>query len=242
MIKRRAYYYPLLAYIFSLLLVWVMSLGIDLVRLFSDNSVAGNSLMSTMGIRWALRNALPSLDALPWGFIVLSIATVGLLRGSGIARMMAHLLGSWRLTKSEGRALLFSLFAVAPFVALVYMLSFSPWKVLLSVTGELASSPLLQGWLPLLFSGVLFVSLVYGFIYGSYRSIIDVAVSVSDTFSLSVPAVLALVPASGIVSCLQYIGFWGYCGLAAEGPESFATVIYVLPFAVVAVLRLRDDS
>ncbi len=229
--NRRASYYPVLIYTAALALVWLASLLAGIFQLVSDSNFDGNSLLSAPGLRWAVRNALPSIDAAPWGTALMLIAIAGLLRGSGILRLLSRLMRTGRLTKNEKRASLFALAALLSYSALLYFATVAPWNLLLGVTGELSLSPVMQGWLILLFTGVLFVSLVYGFVYGNYRSMSDVVVSAGDLFALSVPALMAMIPASGLVPCLQYTSLLDVGN--AEG------MIYALPFLYVAVLNMR---
>ncbi len=231
----RKRYYPVVVYTVLLLLVWVVSLANDLLQLFYGNTVWGNSLISAGGVRWAVRNALPSIAAAPWSVVVVSLAIVGLLRSSGIAAMLSHLLCRFRLSKSELRALLFSLLALLPYSVILYMATVSPWNLLQSVTGDISISPIGQGWLFLLFIGVLFVSLIYGFIYGCYRSLLDAVVLTGDTFAFAIPAVLSIIPASGIVPCLQYIGAFDFLGFTQETQTICEWVLYVLPFLYLPV-------
>jgi p-aminobenzoyl-glutamate transporter AbgT len=119
------------------------------------------------------------------------------------------------------------------------MSSSSPWKLLSGVTDEPALSPIVQGHVILIFFGVLFMSLIYGFIYGNYRSIMDVFTSIADTFKLFVPALMALVPASGIAPCLQYVGVQPLFGISWNVLE---TVLFLLPFIYVAVLHQFDKE
>ena len=121
------------------------------------------------------------------------------------------------------------------YVVLLYMSSVSPWNLLGGVTEDPALSPLLQGWALLLFVGVLIVSLIYGFIYGSYRSMMDTIASTAATFGLFVPAFMALIPASGIIPCLQYAGVGSIHGISWS---TVSAILYLLPFVYVAVLKM----
>lgn len=234
----RKRYYPVVVYTVLLLLVWVVSLANDLLQLFHGNTVWDNSLISAGGVRWAVRNALPSIAAAPWGVVVVSLAIAGLLRSSGITAMLLHLFTRFSLSKSELRALLFSLLALLPYSIMLYMATVSPWNMLQSVTGDISISPVGQGWLFLLFVGVLFVSLIYGFIYGCYRSLLDAVVLTGDTFAFAIPAVISIIPASGIVPCLQYIGAFDYLGFVQETQTICEWVLYALPF-VYLLVRMR---
>ncbi len=234
--NRRANYYPLLAYLLLLLMVWIGAFFADVMQLLFGAELPTSSLISAEGVRWALRTALPSIGAVPWGMVMLLVATYGLLRGSGLVKVLLRLLCLRRLTLSEWRALLFSLAATVCYVALLYMSAVAPWNILSGVTHEPALSPLLQGWVLLLFIGTLFVSLIYGFIYGNFRSIMDVVVSTADTFVLFIPAIMALLPASGIVPCLQYAGVQQASDMLWSIIE---TVLYMLPFLYVLFMEIR---
>ena len=234
--NRRAYYYPVLVYLLLLLLVWVGAFFADVTQMLSGKALSSSSLISAEGMRWALRTAVPSINALPWGIVMMLVAIFGLLRGSGLARVLGRLLRLRRLTLLELRAFLFSLVVAICYVALLYMSAVSPWNVLGGVTEDPALSPLLQGWVLLLFVGVLFVSLIYGFIYGSYRSIMDAVASTAATFMLFVPAFMALVPASGIIPCLQYAGVQSVLGISWS---VISAILCLLPFVYVIVLDAR---
>lgn len=235
--NRRAYYYPLLAYLLALLLVWVGAFFADVAELLADEAVHSSaSLISAKGLRWALRTALPSVDAVPWGTMMVLVAVYGLLRGSGLAKALLRLVLLRRLTTSEWRALLFSLAVALCYALLLYVSTLSPWNVLSAITCEPSLSLLLQGWALLLLIGALLVSLIYGFIYGCYRSLMDVMVSTGNTFMLFVPAIMALLPASGIVPCLQYAGLQQLFDMQWIVIE---TVLYVLPFLYVLLLEFK---
>ena len=239
MSRKRAYYYPLAIYLLLLLMVWVGSFFADVVKMLSDGSYHPSSLISAEGLRWAVRTALPTLNAVPWGTVMLFVAAIGLLRGSGLTKVMKRILSLRRLTVTEWRALSFTLVAVACYGVLLYMSAASSWGLFRGVTDEPALSPIVQGWGILLFFGVLFASLVYGSIYGNYRSVMDVSVATADSFVLFVPALLALVPASGIVPCLAYTGVQEVSWLSWS---SVKLLLYLLPFVYVAVLQLMEKD
>ena len=234
--NKRAYYYPIPVYLLLLLLVWVGSFFVDVVQMLSDDAHTSSSLISAEGFRWAVRNALPTINALPWGIVMIAVAIYGLLCGSGITRILRRLVRLRRLSSIEIRAFSFSFATLVCYLAFLYMSS-SPWKLLSGVTDEPALSPILQGHVILLFFGVLFMSLIYGFIYGNYRSMMDVFTSMADAFKLFVPALMAVIPASGIVPCLQYVGVQPLFGIPWKVIE---TVLYLLPFIYVAVLEQID--
>lgn len=240
--NRREYYYPLMAYTLLLLLVWLFSWFADMAGMFSGAQPGITSLVSSEGIRWAARSAVSSLESVPWGMITLCVAVAGLLHGSGITSLCANLFGKGRLTKNERRALLFSLFALLLYVAAVSLLAVSPWNIMLGVTGHYAGSPLMHGMPVIVFAGVLLLSLVYGFIYGNYRSLLDVAGTVGEVFSFFVPAFMALLPASGIVPCIEYTGLLGYFGCGGDASMPVDDIICMIPFVYVVLLGLLGND
>ena len=235
--SNRAYYYPLPIYLFLLLLVWLGTFFVDVVGLLTNGTLHSSSLISAEGVRWALRTALSSINALPWGATMVLVAVYGLVRASGLSKVVWRLLTLRRLTVSELRAILFSLVAALFYAALLYMSAVSPWNVLSAITKEPSLSPLLQGWALLLLIGTLAVSLVYGFVYGSYSSMMDVITSTGNTFVLFVPAMMSLLPAAGIIPCLQYAGVQSFFGVPWS---TVSVVLYLSPFIYVLLLDLKN--
>lgn len=236
MSNRRSAYYPVLLYCALLVLVWLVSLMTGVIDLFSsDYIVNSNSLLTAPGMRWVLRNAVLSIDAAPWGTIVMFIVMAGLMRGSGISAMLSHLIMARHLTKNEKRSLFFALVSLVVYLAVLYVGKASSWEVFTGVSADVSSSPLVQGWVMLALIGVLFVSMTYGLIYGNFRSLVDAVSSIGDTFVLAVPALMAVIPASWLISCLQYTGIvendFILCG----------NIIYALPFAYVVILNVLAD-
>ena len=81
-------------------------------------------------------------------------------------------------------------------------------------------------------------ALVYGFMYGNYRTVVDVIGSASGFVRLFVPALLAMLPASGIMPCLHYTGLDIMLGIDNENAMAVETVIYCLPFVYMATMCL----
>jgi p-aminobenzoyl-glutamate transporter AbgT len=231
--KKRAYYYPVSIYLLVLLMVWIGSFFVDVAQMLSGGSHVNSSLLSAGGIRWAVRNALPAINALPWGIFMLSVVMLGLLRGSGLASALCRLVRFRRLSGSEVRAFAFSLALIVCYILLLYMSTSSPWNLLSGVSEDSSLSPIAQGKVILLFFGVLLMSLIYGYIYGNYRSVMDVFTSTADVFKFYVPAFMALIPASGIVPCLQYAGVDSIIGLPWD---VINVTLYLLPFIYQTIL------
>ena len=228
--NKREYYYPVIGFLLLFVSVWLFSWILDIVTTFMDVDLGVASLVSSEGMRWVMRNALPALNDVAWGEIMLLISAFGLLQGSGFARLFVHLIKIQRLTKMERRSLVFAVFAVLIYSAVLYVTTLSQWNVLSGVTGTLENSSFVSGLPLLLFFGVLILALVYGFMYGNYRSVIDVVSSIGNTCTIFVPALIALIPASGVIASITYIGIFDLLGLTDFEENIIAAVFYSIPF------------
>ena len=228
--NRRRDYYPLVGYMLILVMVWFASWISDIVTTFMGTGSRLASLVGSEGLRWTMRNALPALNDVPWGSVMLLLAAFGLLHGSGIARLLRHIVKREHLTAIELRSLLFSMLALLSYSVLLYITTLPQWNILVGITGTLENSSFVSGIPLLVFFGILVMSLVYGFMYGNYRSVIDVTSSVGNTCSRYVPALLALIPASGIIASVTYMGVFGLLGLTVPEVDIIATVFYTIPF------------
>lgn len=234
---RRSAYYPALAYSLLLLLVWGGSWLIAVVQLFMGDLFDVNSLVSGEGVRWALFSVVPSVEAAPWGTAFFLLFIAGLLEGSGLLRLVGNIFKR-RVSGNELRSLLFALSALLLYVVVLFLFTVSPWDALRGVTGDFSNSPLSHGRLLLLFIGVLMTALVYGFMYGNYRTMVDVIGSAAGFVRQFVPALLAMLPASGLMPCLHYTGLDVMLGIGNENTVAAETVIYCLPFVYMAVVCL----
>lgn len=228
--NKREHYYPVIGYVLILVFVWLLSWILDITTTFMDADSGVESLVSSEGVRWTMRNALPSLNNVAWGEIILLISALGLLQGSGIMRMLFHLAKHLQLTKMERRSIIFALFAVLIYMAVLYVTTLSQWNVLSGVTGTLENSSFVSGLPLLLFFGVLILALVYGFMYGNYRSVIDVVSSIGNTCAKFVPALIALIPASGVIASITYMGIFDLLGMTDFEENIIAAVFYSIPF------------
>ena len=228
--NKREYYYPVIGYLLLFITVWLFSWVMDIVTTFMDVDLGIASLVSSEGMRWVMRNALPVLNDIAWGEIMLLISAFGLLQGSGLTRLFVHMMNFQRVTKMERRSFLFAIFAVLLYSVVLYVATLSQWNILLGVTGTLDNSSFISGLPLLLFGGVLILALVYGFMYGNYRSIIDIVSSIGKTCAMFVPALIALIPASGVIASIVYTGAVDYLELTNNEINILVTVFYSIPF------------
>ena len=237
---RRAAYYPALFYVSMLIMLWLVSWFMSIFQLLAGSGARVVSLVSGEGIRWALLNVGASLDAAPWGVAMFLLLVVGLLAGSGLLHFVAKLPYWKKISRNELRSFLFSAAVLLLYAVIVFMFTVSPWQALLGVTGEVLNSPLAHGWMLVLLVGVLVMSLVYGFISGNYRTFTDVISSAGDFAKNFMPALLAMLPATGIMPCMQYAGLDAVYGLSVEGMEILSAVLYIFPFVYIVFLKALE--
>lgn len=230
-------YYPVYVYTLLLLAVWLLSWFAGVAGVFVSGEVLVENLVSAEGVRWALRSASYSLESAPWGVAVLCVVCVGLIVGSGLLHTVCEVLRGRGLVYHRRKAGSAALVVFLLCVILIFLCTVSPWHLLMGVSGDFSSSPLAKGWLLVLFIVVLAVSAIHGAVCGNYRMLSDVVRGVCDVFVMFAPAFVAMVPASGLVACLDYVGL-----LAGDDYVSHfvAALLYLSPFLYVAVLRGRD--
>ena len=92
---------------------------------------------------------------------------------------------------------------------MLFAASVAPWRLLAGVTDDWGTSAMVIGWILIFFLLSFVLSLMHGSVCGYYRSISDVMQGKCSLFPLLAPAFLAILPASGIMPCLEYIGLLG---------------------------------
>ncbi len=238
--KRGAYYFPTLLYTLLLLLLWFLSWIIGVVHIV-DGDNALNSLMTGEGVRWAVGNSVQAVNDAPWGSAMLLLVVVAMLDCSGLLRLLGDLLHLHPITVNRRRAAIMAFFMLLLYVGIISLSAISPWRLLMSVTSDITASPLLRGWLLLFFVGTLFVTLMYGYVYGNFRTATDVMCGVGRCVARFVPALLAMLPATAILSCLQYMNLFVFLDIDNSVAQYMADILYVFPFLFVGYLELKQD-
>ena len=228
-------YFPVLLYSLLLVAIWVASWIMGIAGLLSSGVQRNESLLSAPGIRWALRSAADSIEAAPWGSAVLCVVALGLLYGSGLLETAALVARRKSLSHNRKMAAILSLLLFLFCVVLVLLCTFAPWNVLAAATSGFFSSPLAVGFLPLSFVVVLTVAAMHGAVSGHYRSLSDVLDGVCRLFSLFLPAFVAMLPASGLLPCLSYVGAGVYAGYVEQLLYAFP-FIFLLPASIKGLL------
>ena len=222
-------YYPVILYSIILVGVWLLSWLVGIYEIAVNDVGAVDSLISAEGIRWALRTVLQSVTSAPWAVAMLVVLSFSLIYGSGLLLSFKDLFCLHKLSANKKRALIMGTITLAICLVVLGLGISSPMRLLLGVTADLQSSPLVKGWCLLLLLISTLVSVVYGTVYGAYRSYYDVMQSICNGVTIFIPAFIAFVPASGILPCLEYAGFLD----STDSLFFYELFIYSLPFVCV---------
>lgn len=225
-------YLPFVVYSLLLAALWVASWFIGVIGLFSHSGREFRSLFSGEGVRWALYTAIQSIDAAPWGEIMLVVASAGVLVASGLFITLVDMALFRSLSAIRRYAAGLTLAVLLLFSLLLFATSVAPWHLLAGVTDEWSTSAIVMGWLLIVFSLSLAVSLMHGSLCGYYRSVSDVVQGMSALFPMLAPAFLAVLPASGIMPCLEYIGL-----LDIGNSQMLSNVLCWLPFIYIGAVE-----
>lgn len=225
-------YLPFIVYSLFLLTLWVASWLVGIAGFFARSGETLNTLFSGEGVRWALYTALQSVDAAPWGTIVLLLTASGVFVASGLPSTIIDVILHRRLSIIRRYAGMLSLAIFALFVLLIFSASVAPWHILAGVTEDWSNSSIVQGCVPVLFLVSLAVSLMHGSVCGYYRSVSDVVHGLCSLFPLFAPAFPAILPATGIIPCIEYVGLFN-----VDDAELYSDVLCWLPFVYIAVVE-----
>lgn len=148
-------------------------------------------------VRWMFRNMM-SLMASNWLVALLLVSmALGSVRGSGLYHTVRKLFTRKTLPKHDlqYRELMGLRLAVVVsvfFFIILVVLTMLPEALLLSATGELFPSPFSSAVVPALCLWLISVSLLFGIVKGSYRSLTDVFSCFFDGISRSAPLIVLL--------------------------------------------------
>lgn len=129
------------------------------------------SLLSSEGIRWFLGQYTSNLASPLLVWLVLAGMTYGALRSSGLSRAIMH------FSKNSYRQRFALKVVVAElifFAIVLFLMTFLPQAILLSVTGELFPSSFSRSLIPFVCFLLTLFSITYGLINASFSSLTDI--------------------------------------------------------------------
>ena len=124
------------------------------------------SLLSSEGLRWFLGHFSDVLGTPILLCLLLLLMAYGSLNRCGIL----HFKSSYR----QRRALVITLLLLVVYIAVIVLLVMIPHAVLLSATGSLWPSPFSAAIAPMCAFGIMLLSVVFGYVAGTYRNMSDV--------------------------------------------------------------------
>lgn len=236
--RKNVCFYPIVLYTLFLLAVWVLSWFVGVFDLLTDDGRGVNSLVSAEGVRWAFRNAVPSFSEAPWAVAVFCVFSFGLVKSSELLHTVAILFSAKKMSANRRVAGYMALIAFVFCILLLFVSSVAPWRILMGVIPGFSVSPLVNGWPLLLLLVSFLVSVVHGFAFGVYRGFFDVLQGVYVVFAFFIPAFMAMLPASWVLSCL------GFTGLVIDGTVLFflSVALYLLPFLLCCIACMTEKG
>ena len=236
--KVRSHSLPMVLYVLLLLAVWLCSWVAGIVSLFAGEDV-DFALASTDGVRWFLRTSVDSVASLPWGVIILLLTASGLLGGCGLPQLLRRMVDGYKSVRA--RRALWAAFIAFVVVAVPLLLgTLYPLNLASGVDGSFVASPMEAGALFLLFVAVVFVTVAFGVVYGTFRSVADVVDATCCHIRLHASSLVALVPAALLLSSLDYMGL-----SFMQSPFIAAIVKYMLllfPFGYSLFFRPKSEK
>lgn len=235
------------------LLLWI---ALFAAALFSwVGSIYGlpvHNLLSTDGLRWLLRSAIPLFLASPLGNVLVVLMGAGPVCHSGLLSALGRLIvprsssGTQRHKNAEAvslatpsrlslrqrRALIASLTFFTLYVLLVLLCIFGPHGILLGITGGLAHSPFSEGFPLLLALGLALTGTLYGCFVGKYSFVTGLFQGSCHLFRRMAPALVLLFFSTLLFAVLDYTVLSPLLSLQPDTTWRIIveSLIYYLPF------------
>ena len=135
------------------------------------------SLLSSEGIRWFLGQYTSNLASPLLVWLVLAGMTYGALRSSGLSRAIMHFSN---ISYRQRFALKVVVAELVFFAIVLFLMTFLPQAILLSVTGELFPSSFSRSLIPIVCFLLTLFSITYGLINASFSSLTDIFCSLTS--------------------------------------------------------------
>lgn len=232
--------YPLVAGV-CILIVCVM-LGSWIANLYEQPV---KSMLSAEGIRWMVAHVMTNVDESPWMGLFLVVGGIGLLHSSGMFQSLVHYVHSFgqpfAFSRKKRQALILSLVFLCLYVALLWIVTFSRWQMLLGITGTLERSPFLRGAPFLLGLGLGLTGIIYGLCSGRFRRMSDCVDSMAAQLSSMLDYFIYLFGCVQLLGIFHYSGMDAWLGLSSPLFAVISYLLYYMPFVIALCVRLRSS-
>lgn len=135
------------------------------------------SMLSSEGIRWFLGQYTSNLASPLLVWLVLAGMTYGALRSSGLSRAIVYFSN---ISYRQRFALKVVVAELIFFAIVLFLMTFLPQAILLSVTGELFPSSFSRSLIPIVCFLLTLFSITYGLINTSFSSLTDIFCSLTS--------------------------------------------------------------
>ena len=196
-------YLPLLLYTLLLFAVWIGSWASGMIALLGGNDV-DFVLTSGDGVRHFVYESVSSVAAMPWGAMLFLLMASGLFVSCGLPGALLCLFRQ-RTTLKMRLGLWTALLTLAVLAFGVVATTLYPLNLTKSVLDTFADSPMAAGFLFVLFSIVLMLSLAFGVVYGTFKSVEDVVDALCSRIRYQAPSLVTLVPAALLLLSVEYM-------------------------------------
>ena len=242
--KSLGIWHPAMLYLFLsiavILIAWVGSFW-ELRNINVNSELILRSLLTIDGVRYLLHNSVSMLDDAPIANILMLLFTIGVANRSLLFKTLSLFLHHKSLSYKQYASLLLSFIVfMLMFVLLIYGV-FGPEHLLLSISGTLKNSPLIDGFFAILMILVLLPCLIYGMATDSFNVVDDGIDALVSVIRLVPSYLLTLFMASFLMSVITYSRIDVLIGAGTVGITLFSQILYWLPLPILLFFEQKSE-
>ncbi len=242
--KSLGIWHPAMLYLFLsiavILIAWVGSFW-ELRNINVNSELILRSLLTIDGVRYLLHNSVSLLDDAPIANILMLLFTIGVANKSSLFKTLSLFLHHKSLSYKQYASLLLSFIVfVLMFILLIYGV-FGPEHLLLSISGTLKNSPLIDGFFAILMILVLLPCLIYGMATDSFNVVDDGIDALVSVIRLVPSYLFTLFMASFLMSVITYSRIDVLIGAGTVGITLFSQILYWLPLPILLFFEQKSE-
>lgn len=242
--KSLGIWHPAMLYLFLsiavILIAWVGSFW-ELRNINVNSELILRSLLTIDGVRYLLHNSVSLLDDAPIANILMLLFTIGVANRSLLFKTLSLFLHHKSLSYKQYASLLLSFIVfVLMFVLLIYGV-FGLEHLLLSISGTLKNSPLIDGFFAILMILVLLPCLIYGMATDSFNVVDDGIEALVSVIRLVPSYLLTLFMASFLMSVITYSRIDILLGVEITEIYLFSRILYWLPLPILLFFEQKSE-
>ena len=223
-----------------ILIAWVGSFW-ELRNINVNSELILRSLLTIDGVRYLLHNSVSLLDDAPIANILMLLFTIGVANRSLLFKTLSLFLHHKSLSYKQYASLLLSFIVfVLMFVLLIYGV-FGPEHLLLSISGTLKNSPLIDGFFAILMILVLLPCLIYGMATDSFNVVDDGIEALVSVIRLVPSYLFTLFMASFLMSVITYSRIDVLIGAGTTAIQLFSQILYWLPLPILLFFEQKSE-